>query len=418
MSRHARAARAILALLALLALASPSTGYSVLTHEQVVDLQWKDQIVPLLLKRFPGASEQDLRKAHAYAYGGCVMQDMGYYPFGSKQFSDLVHYVRSGDFVVALIRESADVNEYAFALGALAHYSSDNTGHPTINHVVALTFPKLRARYGEQVTYADSPKAHIQTEFGFDVVQVEKNRYASDNYKDFIGFEVSKPVLERAFLATYDMKLDDVVGHLDLAIGSFRRAVSTVIPEMTRVAMRTRHAERVPDTSNASQRKFLYNLSRAEYEKEWGTIYKKPGLFTRILAFIVRWIPKIGPLKILAFKIPTAETEDLYIKSVNKTVENYAALLRQVNDEGFQLPNVNCDTAKEPRTGEYALSDDAFAKLLAKLSEKDLKQVSRPLRETILSFYAKLDVSKLTKKERKRLRPTLEQLDRLRAISD
>ncbi|HWW92431.1 MAG TPA: zinc dependent phospholipase C family protein, partial [Vicinamibacteria bacterium] len=191
----AREARAILVLLILFGVTRPSSGYSVLTHEQIVDLLWKDQIQPLLLKRFPSATEEDVRKAHAYAYGGCVVQDMGYYPFGNTFFSDLVHYVRSGDFVVALVQESSDINEYAFALGALSHYSSDNSGHPTINRVVALVFPKLRARYGDQVTYADAPKAHIQTEFGFDMVQVAKNRYTSDSYHDFVGFEVSKPVL-------------------------------------------------------------------------------------------------------------------------------------------------------------------------------------------------------------------------------
>src|SRR5882672_7490686 len=98
---------------------SLTSGYSVLTHEQVVDLMWNDQLQPLLLKRFPNATEQDLQKAHAYAYGGCVLQDMGYYPFGNRFFSDLVHYVRSGDFVEALLQDSADLNEYAFALGAL-----------------------------------------------------------------------------------------------------------------------------------------------------------------------------------------------------------------------------------------------------------------------------------------------------------
>src|SRR5882762_11686832 len=79
-------------------------AYSVLTHEQVVDLLWKDRIEPMLRKRFPQATDEDLRKAHAYAYGGSLLQDMGYYPFGSKFFSDLVHYVRSGDFVEALLK--------------------------------------------------------------------------------------------------------------------------------------------------------------------------------------------------------------------------------------------------------------------------------------------------------------------------
>src|ERR1041385_1302574 len=179
------------------------SGYSLLTHEQIVDIVWKDHLQPMLQQQFPNATANELRKAHAYSYGGCLIQDLGYYPFGSKFFSDLTHYVRSGDFVANLIRESKDLNEYAFALGALAHYTSDFIAHPGINHAVALLFPKLRAKYGDSVTYADNPKAHIQVEFGFDMLQVAKRRYTSEAFHDFIGFEVSKPVLERAVLKTY-----------------------------------------------------------------------------------------------------------------------------------------------------------------------------------------------------------------------
>ena len=416
MTKHAgRAARAILVLMILFFVTRPSAGYSVLTHEQIVDLLWKDQIQPLLLKRFPSATEEDLQKAHAYAYGGCVVQDMGYYPFGNKFFSDLVHYVRSGDFVVALVQESSDIDEYAFALGALAHYSSDNTGHPTINRVVAMVFPKLRARYGDQVTFADAPKAHIQTEFGFDMVQVAKNRYTSDSYHDFVGFEVSKPVLERAFAKTYDMKLDDVLGHVDLAIGTFRRAVSTVIPEMTRVAVLSRHLQFVKDTPNASKRKFLYYLSRSQYEKEWGTIYRRPGFKTRILAFFLRLIPKFGPFRTLAFELPTTQTEDMYIKSVGKTVENYAGLLREVGNENLQLPNTDCDTGREPRAGEYVLSDKTYARLLHTLSEHGFDQLTPELRENILAFYATPGPPSATKKDQKAWSRTLRELDELKA---
>jgi hypothetical protein len=411
----ARAARTILVFLILFGVTRPSSGYSVLTHEQIVDLLWKDQIQPLLLKRFPSATEEDLRKAHAYAYGGCVVQDMGYYPFGNKFFSDLVHYVRSGDFVEALVQESSDVNEYAFALGALSHYSSDNTGHPTINRVVAVVFPKLRARYGDQVTYADAPKAHIQTEFGFDMVQVAKNRYTSDSYHDFVGFEVSKPVLERAFAKTYHMKLEDVLGHVDLSIGTFRRAVSQVIPEMTRVALLSRHLEFVNDTPNANKRKFLYYLSRSQYEKEWGTIYRKPGIKTRILAFFLRLIPKFGPFKALAFEIPTKRTEDMYIKSVDQTVENYASLLREVASENLQLPNTDCDTGREPRAGEYVLSDRTYARLIHTLSDHGFDQLTPELRSNILAFYATPDAPSAMKKDQKAWRRTLRELDELKA---
>jgi Zinc dependent phospholipase C len=390
------------------------SGYSVLTHEQVVDLMWNDQLQPLLLKRFPGATAQDLQEAHAYAYGGCVLQDMGYYPFGNRFFSDLVHYVRSGDFVAALIEDSSNLNEYAFALGALSHYSADNSGHPTINRVVALEFPKLKKKYGDSVTYADDPKAHIRTEFGFDMVQVAKNRYTSDQYHDLIGFEVSKPLLERAFFETYGLKLGNVFGDVDLAIGSYRRSVSTLIPEMTRVALLSRHDVIVKDTPNFNKKKFLYYLSRSNYEHEWGTVYRKPGVGSRILAFFLKLIPKVGPFKAVNFKIPTQQTEDMYVKSVNDTVENYAHLLGHAGSEKLALLNRDCDTGRETRAGEYALTDKTYAHLIDQLSGKSADPISPALRENLLQFYSDPNAPIATRKNAKAWRQLQDQLQQLK----
>ena len=220
-------------------------------------------------------------------------------------------------------------------------------GHPAINEVVAIEFPTLRRKYGNSVTYADDHKAHIRTEFGFDMVQVAKNRYTSDTFHDFIGFEVSKPLLERAFLKIYGLELSDVLGNEDLSIGSFRRAVSKIIPEMTRVALLNRRADLVRDTPNFDEKKFLYRLSRTNYEKQWGKGYRRPGFGSRILAFILRKIPKIGPASALDFKVPTAKTEDIYIKSVNRTTDNYFSLLHQVRDDTPKFPDTDFDTGRK-----------------------------------------------------------------------
>jgi hypothetical protein len=408
---------ALRVLLFLISVSNPSSGYSVLTHEQVVDLMWEDQLQPLLLKRFPAASEEDLRKAHAYAYGGSLLQDMGYYPFGSKFFSDLVHYVRTGDFVEALLQDASDLNEYAFALGALSHYSSDNSGHPTINRVVALEFPKLRRKYGNTVTYADDPKQHIRTEFGFDMVQVAKNRYTSDRYHDMIGFEIAKPLLERAFQETYGLRLEDVFGSVDLAIGSYRRSVSTLIPEMTRAALASRHDVIVKDTPNFDKKKFLYYLSRSNYEHEWGTVYRKPGLGARILAVFLKLVPKVGPFKAVNFKIPTKQTEDMYIKSVDATIENYAGLLREENKGKLDLPNRDCDTGGETRAGEYVLADETYVQLIDKLATKGPNSLSVALRNNLIEFYSDSSAPIATKKKAKAWRKLQDELDTLKQLT-
>jgi hypothetical protein len=395
-----------------------SAAYSVLTHEEVVDLVWKDNLLPLLKQRFPSATDDDLKKAHAFAYGGSLIQDMGYYPFGNKYFSDLTHYVRTGDFIVNMINEASDVNEYAFALGALAHYSADNTGHPTVNKAVALEFPKLRQKFGDVVTYEDDPKAHIRVEFGFDVTQVAKQRYTSDRYHDFIGFEIAKPVLERAFQDTYNLPLNDVLTKEDLAFGSFRRAISQVLPEMTRVALITRRAEIVKETPNFRARQFRYYLSRTTYQKEWGKGYRRPGFGTRLLAFILRFMPKIGPFKALDFKVPSHTTEDLYIASVDLTIENYKKLLTESSTGKLKLTNTDFDTGHDTRAGEYALTDKTYAHLLDQLAKRNFDKITAELRTNILTFYADPSAPIHTKKNSKAWEKTQAEVEKLRALPE
>jgi Zinc dependent phospholipase C len=397
--------------------APPSAAYSVLTHEEVVDLEWKDQLLPLLKTRFPAATADDLKQAHAFVYGGSLVQDMGYYPFGNKYFSDLTHYVRSGDFIINLVREASDINEYAFALGALAHYSADNCGHPTINQAVGIEFPKLRKKFGKEVTYEDSPKDHIRTEFGFDVTQVAKNRYTSDSYHDFIGFEISKPVLERAFFDTYGIPLSDVISNEDLAFGTFRRAISTVIPEMTRVALIARRKEIVAETPNFRAKQFRYYLSRADYQKEWGRTYQRPSFGTRVLAFFLKFVPKVGPFKALDFKIPTQQTEDLYIASVDRTVENYTLLLHSAAEGKLRLANTDFDTGRETRAGEYGLTDQTYARLLDQLAGHNFDQITPELRSNILAFYSDPNAPIATKKKPEAWQKTQAEVEKLRAVA-
>ncbi|HWR14776.1 MAG TPA: zinc dependent phospholipase C family protein [Terriglobales bacterium] len=393
-----------------------SIAYSVLTHEEIVDLVWSSEIQPLLLKRFPGLSEDQLREAHSYAYGGAVIQDLGYYPFGSKEFSDLVHYVRSGDFVCELLLESQDADEYAFALGALSHYASDIAGHPAVNQAVAIEYPKLQAKFGKSVRYAQDKTAHLKTEFGFDTVQVARNRYASQQYHDFIGFQVSKSLLERVFPVIYGVELKDVLTHEDMAVGSYRFAVSRLIPQMTQVALQTHKKELIRETPNFAKKKFLYRLSRSDYEKQWDKDYVKPGWGTRILSTLLRFMPKIGPLKGLAFNNPTPQTEDLYIKSINATVDQYRAFLEQVRIDSLVLPNCDFDTGQVTKAAEYSLADESYAKLLGRLSERKFDRTSVELRDNILNFYSDLSVPIETKKAPVLWQDVLISLDQLKSV--
>jgi hypothetical protein len=414
--RRVAFARVAAAWLVVLMCSSGLFAYSVLTHEEIVDLAWADQIRPLLLQRFPGLTDDQIKEAHAYAYGGAVIQDLGYYPFGSKDFSNLVHYVRSGDFVRELIVESQDVDEYAFALGALSHYASDIAGHPAVNESVALKYPKLRAKYGKSVRYAQDKTAHLKIEFGFDTLQVAKNRYASEQYHDFIGFQVSKPLLERVFPVVYGVELKDVLAHEDMAVGSYRFAVGRLIPQMTQVALQTHKKELIHETPNFAKKKFLYRLSRTSYEKEWGKDYVKPGIGTRILSTLLRYMPRVGPFKGLGFDNPTPRTEDLYIKSINTTVDQYRAFLEQVRTGSLVLPDSDLDTGVPTKAAEYSLTDEAYAGLLAHLSQRKFDLASPDLRQNILEFYSDLSAPIETKKNLADWQNVLTELDQMKAL--
>lgn len=394
-----------------------TSAYSVLTHQAIIDSSWQDAIKPALLKRFPRATAEQLKEARAHVYGGAIIQDMGYYPFGSKFFTELVHYVRSGEFIIALLDEATTLNEYAFALGSMAHYAADNHGHALgTNRAVPIVYPKLRAQFGDTVTYAEDPAAHLKLEFGFDVLQIARGRYAPDAYHDFIGFKVEKEVLQRAFVKTYGIELKDIFSSLDMAIGSYRFAVSTLIPEMTKVAWELKRDEIQKSNPGITRDKFLYNLSRADYHKEFGEEYEKPGCFAKLSAWVLRVVPKVGPLKALAFKPPTPEAERLFMESFNTTVERYRGLLRQERNGRVVLENTDFDTGRPTRAGEYALADAAYSELVRKLAAKDFEKASPALRQNIAAFYHNLAAPIATKRDKDDWRKTLAAVEKLKAL--
>jgi hypothetical protein len=402
----------------LFSFAGTCKAYSVLSHQALIDSVWDIAIKPLVVKRFPNATPEELREAHSYAWGGAVIQDMGYYPFGSKLFSDLTHYVRSGDFVIALIRDSKDINEYAFALGALAHYAADNDGHRiATNRVVPMLYPKLREKYGDVVVYDENPAAHLKVEFGFDVLQVAKGHYAPDDYRDHIGFEVAKDVLARAFEETYSLKLDSIFTNYDWALGTYRYAVGGVIPKMTKVAWQTRKDEIMASDPSMTRQRFLYHLSRASYRKNWGKQYQQPTFGERLLTFLIRILPKIGPLRALSFRMPTPDAEKLFMASFNAALRDYQHFDGEVRNGTLTLENDNFDTGTVTHPGEYPLADSTYADLVDRLAKDHFAQVSPELREDILSFFKDTNAPFAIKKNKKQWARVLAEVNDLKTAN-
>jgi hypothetical protein len=395
-----------------------SRAYSVLTHEALIDASWNKNIKPLLKVKFPDATEEDLRKAHAYAYGGCLLPDMGYFPFGSLYFTYLSHYVRSGDFVEELISESTNINEYAFALGALCHYMADKYGHSIgTNHAVPIIYPDIAKKFGKVATYEDDHTAHSRVEMSFDVLETARGNYAPEAYHDFIGFEVARPVLERAFLKTYGEDINSVFGNLDIAIATYRWSVKSLMPTVTRAAWRLRKDEIKKLNPGVNSRSFHYRMKNKAYIEEFGSSRKRPAFGERVWAFIISVLPKVGPLKALKFKDPGPRGEELFIRSFDTVLVHYHSALARLRYERVELPDVDYDTGKPTSLGEYILADQAYASLLDNLRESKYNNLTAPLKQNILKFFSKADTTALAKSDPKEWKKTYTALQGVKTAS-
>ena len=382
--------RAFALLLCVLLACQPAGAYSLLTHEQLIDLTWQSSIVPLLRSRYPGITGEQLEEARSYAYGGCVIQDIGYYPFGDPFASDLTHYVRSGDFIVHLFRDAKDANQLAFAVGALSHYIGDNIGHSmAVNRAVPIEFPKLGAKYGPVVAYAQDKRAHVQTEFAFDINEIAHHRFAPVHYLRHVGLNVPTQQLADAYYETYGLSEDFSKARTSrINVRGFRFAVRSFIPRIA-YAITLLHRSRMPaDPMGPESQKLDSEIAQIAAENDWDKYRKKAGIGTYSLAGFIYILPKIGPLKLAAIKGPTAATEEEYLRSVNLSTDALSSAIGRLVKPHQTLPNRDLDTGSPVRPGGYRLTDDTYAKLLHRLVEDPHHTIPPGLKADIQNYYA------------------------------
>ena len=399
-------------------------SYSVLTHEQIVDLAWKDSIVPMLLSRYPHTTPADLERARAFAYGGCAIQDAGYYPFGHMFFSDLTHYVRSGDFVASLIRNSRNVYELAFALGALSHYVGDSIGHhDAVNPSTAIEFPSLEGKYGPMVTYDESPHGHVRTEFAFDIDQLSKRRLAPSGYLNHVGLNVPMRLLEVAFFETYGLHLRSMHIDREAAEISYRRSVRSFIPAIARAEVLLHRKNFPADVPGPEFDRYAERVQEADADNGWEHYRRgRFGIGTRVLAVLIVIVPKIGVISDVAIRGPQPETEARYVESVNRTVDRYEELLGFLTQNPtaepgvtMKLANRDLDTGDKVRPGGYRLTDDTYAELLAKITALG-GPVPVTLKRDLLNYYSDPSAPIATKKNADAWERVQEQLATLKTI--
>ncbi len=424
MKIHCIRLRTIVLTLLLLPMCGPrrAAAYSLLTHEQLVDLTWNDSIVPLLKSQYPNLTPAELDRARSFAYGGCVIQDLGYYPFGDSFFSDLTHYVRSGDFVLALLRNAHNANELAFAAGALSHYVGDSIGHSeATNRAVALQFPKLAARYGASVNYAEGKHQHVRVEFAFDVDQIAKHRMAPLEYLRHIGLRVPTHQLALAFYETYGLTDNFGAGARNkFDLGEYQFATRKFIPRVAYAVtlMHRGHEVAEPDTAEAKEIEKEATEAAAMYD--WATYRKKAGFETHLLAFVFRLLPKVGPLSMIAIKGPSEAAEADYMHSMassmtalrhrltlftppaarNSQLVSAADLIDTFGpfDPQQPIPNRDLDTGQVVKPGGYRLTDVTYAELLHRLTRDPNQPIPPGIKRDVQAYYSDANAPITTKK--------------------
>jgi len=424
MNRTRSAIFAAAALIWMLLCPQTVDAYSLLTHEQLIDLTWQDSIVPLLLSRYPNLTKADLDQAHAYAYGGCVIQDIGYYPFGDRSFSNLTHYVRSGDFVVNLFRNAHNANELAFAIGALSHYIGDSVGHAeATNLAVPIEFPKLAAKYGKSVSYAQGKREHVQTEFAFDINEIAHHRVAPLHYLRHIGFRVSMRQLALAFYQTYGLT-QNFKGRRRINVRDYRFAARTFIPRIAYAVTLLHRSHEPPDPNTPEVANLKKETAAVAKQANWDAHRRKAGIGTHLLAAFLFIMPKVGPLAMVDVKGPTVQTEADYAHSVTVSIASLRRILTRYTPESARfrgplpplpsvtrpyagepgrrdpnhpLPNRDLDTGKVVRAGGYPLTDSTYADLLHRLVENPAQPIPPGIKEDIQKYYSNLDLPITTK---------------------
>ena len=376
---------------------TPVRAFSILAHEAIIDASWANHIKPVLLKKYPSATADELKQAYAYTYGGSLVADMGYMPFGSPYFTNLLHYVRSGEFVTTLIDEAQNLNEYAFALGAMSHYMADKYGHSLATNLsVAVDYPELKKKFGDVITYEDDHTSHSRIEFAFDVIQTVKGNYAGAAYHNFIGFEIATPVLQRAFRKIYGQDIITVFPNFQSSIAHFRWGVRDLFPELARVAWRSDKPGIAVSRNNVTRKNFSSRMPQNRFNEQYSTSSRHTGFVAKSLARIIQRLPKIGPLKKMGFKYPGVTCEEMFLQSMDSIMVNYDAALATVASSQLMLANIDYDTGKPSVLHEYALADATYNEWVAKLQIDKEAIITHALQQNILAFYNKGEIPGLS----------------------
>jgi len=267
-------------------------------------------------------------------------------------------------------------------------------GHPpATNLAVPILYPKVEKAHGDMATYEDSPSAHIETEFRFDVLQVAHREEVPNLFENSIKFKVPRDFLERVFRETYGFSLDDLFENYDVAIGTDRWGFRTLINEATGISWELYRNDIESIEPGATKDNFVHEISRGDFEKEFGEMFREPGYFARFFGVLAGLVPNIGPLARLPYKPLPPDVQQLYFSAAHMAVKEYRTELARVGNDELYLPNLNLDTGRASKAGEYPLADKTYAELLLRHAQHDFADMPGDLATDMAKHFQNRDAA-------------------------
>jgi len=256
----------------------------------------------------------------------------------------------------------------------------------------------------------------VQTEFAFDVNQLSKLRFAPSAYLRYVGLNVPNTLLRKAFFETYGLDLPDIIGTRQATLRVYRFAARRFLPNIARAEV-VLHKKSFPaDVPSPELDTLTKDLLQASADNDWERFRNPPGIGTHIFAGFIYILPKVGALKLLAIQGPQVQTEDLYIKSVNHSINSVRYTLAHFDTIQRYLPNRDLDTGFVVKPGGYRLTDETFARLLEKLAEHSERPIPAQVKHDIIAYYANPNAPIITKKTPRKWREVQDNLATLKSM--
>ena len=344
----------------LLIVPADGRAFSVTAHQGVVDQAWGLTLVPLIRQRFPNATDRELTEAHAYARGGSISPILVLSARESFVFRPAA--LRSHRrFRQPSVNWGQLSGRICVRLGMLGHYEAPAGIRKRPIFRCPSSIPsssRNTATPSPMRTHPRAPTNSIRCAAG------RSSQRNTDLFEHSIDFKVPRDALERAFAETYGLQLNDLFDNYDIAIYTYRWGFRTIINEGTGIAWALYRKDIESNEPGVTSKEFVREISRGDFERQFGKAFLEPGYLPRFVGFLGTLVPDVGPLKRLPFKPLPDSVQKLYFRAYRHASERYVHEVAAICANKAWLENINLDTGRADKSGEYAPADEAWVDLL------------------------------------------------------